>query len=101
MDWRDALVRLETTEPADAFVPLLDSLPPGGRILLVAPDVEDAGRWRAPWTRLVAERSDEWALVLAADERFRRIRHTAPGTQTAKTSVRMTLYAKTPSEARG
>jgi mannosyltransferase len=101
MDWRDALVRLETTEPADALVPLLDSLPPGGRILLVAPNVEDAWRWRAPWTRLVAERSDEWALVLDADERFREVRHTAPPTQTATTSVRMTLYAKTLSEARG
>jgi mannosyltransferase len=101
MDWRNALPRLESTEPADALVPLLDSLPPGGRILLVAPDVEDAGRWRAPWTRLVAERSAEWALALDADERFREVRHTAPATQTAKTSVRMTLYAKIPSEARG
>jgi mannosyltransferase len=101
MDWRDALPRLETTEPADALVPLLDSLPSGSRILLVAPDVDGAKRWRAPWTRLVAERSDEWALVLAADERFRKVRHTAQATQTAKTSVLMTLYAKTSSQARG
>jgi mannosyltransferase len=101
MDWRNALPRLESTEPADALVPLLDSLPPGGRILLVAPEVEDAGRWRAPWTRLVAERSEEWALVLDADGRFRPVRDTAPPARSAKTSVRMTLYAKTSAEARG
>jgi mannosyltransferase len=101
MDWRNALPRLESTEPEDTLVPLLDSLPPGGRILLVAPDVEDAGRWRAPWTRLVAERSEEWGLVLDADGRFRPLRDTAPPARSAKPSVRMTLYAKTSLEAHG
>ena len=43
--------------PDDELAPLLDALPPGGRILLVAPDVDDGSRWRAPWTRLVALRS--------------------------------------------
>jgi mannosyltransferase len=101
MDWRNALARLETTEPESALVPLLDSMPRGARILLVAPHVEEDGRWRAPWTRLVAERSDEWALVLGADTRFRRIRAAVPTTRTMKTSVRLTLYAKTAPAARG
>jgi mannosyltransferase len=101
MDWRNALARLETTEPESALLPLLDSMPRGARILLVAPHVEDDGRWRAPWTRLVADRSDQWALVLGADPRFRRIRGAVPTTRTTKTSVRLTLYAKTAPAARG
>jgi mannosyltransferase len=101
MDWRNALARLEATQPERALVPLLDSMPRGAQLLLVAPDVSDDRRWRAPWTRLVAERSDEWALVLGADERFRRVHAAVPTTRTAKTSVRLTLYAKTSSAARG
>ena len=41
MDWRNALPRLETTAPERALAPLLDELPPGARILLVAPEVGD------------------------------------------------------------
>ena len=48
MDWRNALPRLETTAPGRALAPLLDELPPGARILLVAPEVGDGERWRAP-----------------------------------------------------
>jgi hypothetical protein len=95
MDWRNALPRLERTAPEDALVPLLEALPAGARVLLVAPDVGDGGRWRAPWTRLVAARSDEWALALGQNERFRRVHGAAPAGPTARTSVRLTLYAKT------
>jgi hypothetical protein len=95
MDWRNAVPRLERTAPEDALVPLLEALPAGARVLLVAPDVGDGGRWRAPWTRLVAARSDEWALALGQNERFRRVHGAAPAGPTARTSVRLTLYAKT------
>ena len=100
MDWRNALARLEATAPEDALAPLLDELPPGARILLVAPEVGDGGRWRAPWTELVAARSGEWASALGADARFRRVDGAVPAALTSRTSVRLTLYAKT-GEARG
>jgi hypothetical protein len=64
-------------------------------VLLVAPDVGDGGRWRAPWTRLVAARSHEWAAALGADGSFRRVHAAVPDRPTARTSVRVTLYAKT------
>lgn len=101
MDWRDALLRLAATQPEDELAPLLDALPPGGRILLVAPDVNDGSRWRAPWTRLVALRSDEWALALAADGRLRQLHGSIAAVPTSKPSVHLTLYAKTAAEARG
>jgi 4-amino-4-deoxy-L-arabinose transferase-like glycosyltransferase len=94
MDWRRALPRLEVSQPERALQPLLDSLAPGARILLVAPDVDDGSRWRAPWTRLVALRSDEWTLALAADARFRRVRAAVPEALTTRTSVRLTLFTK-------
>ena len=93
MDWRDALSRLRTTQPELTLAPLLDSLPAGRRVLLVAPETGD-GRWSAPWTRLVALRSDEWTLALGADPRFRLLQREVPEARTARTSLRLTLYAK-------
>ena len=93
MDWRDALSRLRATQPELTLAPLLDSLPPGTRVLLVAPETGQ-GHWTAPWTRLVALRSDEWTLALGADPRFRLLQRTVPEARTTRTSVRLTLYAK-------
>ena len=59
-----------------------------------------AERWRAPWTRLVATRSGEWAAALGADPRFRRVDGAVPEALTSRTSVRLVLYAKT-GETRG
>jgi mannosyltransferase len=95
MDWRNALPRLERSRSERALAPLLDSLPAGARVLLVAPAVGDGGRWRAPWTRLVVLRSEESEAVLGSDPRFRPLEHVAPATATSRTSVRLILYAKT------
>jgi mannosyltransferase len=95
MDWRDALPRLESAAPEETLHPLLDALPAGARVLLVAPEVGDRVRWRAPWTRLVAALSGEWAAVLGADPRFRRLGGAGPEERTTRTSVRLTLFAKT------
>lgn len=100
MDWRDALSRLEKATADGALAPVLDSLPSGARVLLVAPEVGDGSRWRAPWTRLVAARSGEWASSLGTDARFRRLSGAVPGSATSRTSVRLTLYTKT-AESRG
>ena len=94
MDWRDALPRLERTQRRRALAPLLDSLPADAQVLLVAPAVEDGGRWQAPWTRLVVLRSDEWEAALGSDRRFRPLARAAPAKDTSRTSVRLTLYSK-------
>jgi mannosyltransferase len=94
MDWRRALPRLRASHAEATLGPLLDSLPEGGRLLLVAPDIGDGSRWQAPWTSLVALRSGEWALALDADSRFQEVAGALPEAGTTRTSVRLTLYAK-------
>jgi hypothetical protein len=100
MDWRNALPRLRTSRPEGALAPLLDALPAGARVLLVAPEVGDGERWRAPWTRLVAARTGEWATALGADPRFQRLHGAFPEAVTSRTSVRLTLFVRT-AETRG
>jgi mannosyltransferase len=69
-DWRDGVDRLERTSAPDDLKPLLDSLPPGRRVILVAPVIQDMARWSAPWTELVRVRSAEWRQYLSNDPRF-------------------------------
>jgi mannosyltransferase len=94
MDWRDALPRLERTRPESRLVPVLDSLAAGSSVLLVEPDVGDGGRWLAPWTSLVVQRTSEWADALEADARFRVVDGTEASAATTRTSIRLTLYRK-------
>lgn len=94
MDWRDALGRLETARPEVSLAPLLDSLPPGTRILLVRPDVGDGGRWRAPWTRSVLTRSEEWHDAVEGNGRLVPLDEVASAPETSRTSVLLTLYRK-------
>ncbi len=71
-DWRDGVERLERTSAARDLAPVLDSVPPGGRVAVVVPQVYSLAQWRAPWTSLVRERSEEWLAFLEADSRFAR-----------------------------
>jgi len=71
-DWRDGVERLERTSAARDLAPVLDSVPPGGRVAVVVPQVYSLNQWRAPWTSLVRERSEEWLAHLEADTRFTR-----------------------------
>ena len=75
MDWRDALDRLRASRAATAFVPLLDRMPVGQRILLVSPITENPRSWRAPWTELVRRRSAQYGGLLRGDRRFRCFAH--------------------------
>lgn len=70
MDWRDAVSRLQTSTPASELEPLLATLPPGHRVLLVRPMTTTNQEWNAPWTELVRRRSAEWGQALASDPRF-------------------------------
>jgi hypothetical protein len=72
-DWRDGVERLGRTSPERDLKPLLDALPPGRRLALVVPQIYSLGRWSAPWTSLVRERTEEWLAAVQADPRFGRI----------------------------
>ena len=49
-DWRDGVERLRATRAERDLQPLLDTVPPGRRVVLVVPQIYALGQWRAPWT---------------------------------------------------
>jgi hypothetical protein len=71
-DWRDGVERLKRTSARRGLGPLLDTVPPGGRVVLVVPQVYSLSQWSAPWTSIVRERSEEWLAYIGADARFSR-----------------------------
>ena len=66
-DWRDGVERLEATSAEKDLAPLIASLEPGTRVVLVEPIVWTLNRWRAPWTKLIRIRSKEWSQALSND----------------------------------
>jgi mannosyltransferase len=73
MDWRDAEDRLKHAKPRRVVPTVLDSVPPGGRVVLVRPVTRDPAAWSAPWTRLVKRRSAQWQRLINRDKRFVRV----------------------------
>jgi hypothetical protein len=69
-DWRDGVERLERTTPEKDLTPLIDSLEPGRRVVLIEPITWTLNRWQAPWTSLVRIRSKEWSQALSNDLRL-------------------------------
>ena len=69
-DWRDGVERLRATSAERDLAPLLDSLEPGQRLVLVVPQVYALRRWSAPWTELVRLRSEEWLQFVSNDPRL-------------------------------
>ncbi|HET6548896.1 MAG TPA: glycosyltransferase family 39 protein [Solirubrobacter sp.] len=69
-DWRDGVERLDATSPARDLAPLIDSLKPGARVVLVEPIIWTLDRWQAPWTSRVRIKSKEWAQALSNDPRL-------------------------------
>jgi mannosyltransferase len=96
MDWTDGYDRLKAATPANNLTPLLDSLPVGGRVLIVHPVTARADDWDAPWTQLVRRASARWGAALAADDQFERI-GPVPSTyrRATRIGVRGVLYEKT------
>ena len=70
-DWRDGVERLRASSPQKDLKPILDALPPGRRLALVAPTIYGPEGWSAPWTELVRLRSEQWNQYVSNDERFR------------------------------
>jgi mannosyltransferase len=69
-DWRDGVARLDRVSPQRDLAPLIDRLPVGGRVVLVAPIFYTLKHWGAPWTKRVRIRSEEWAQWLSDDPRL-------------------------------
>jgi mannosyltransferase len=96
MDWTDGFDRLEEATPATNLTPLLDSLPAGGRVLIIHPVTSRSDDWDAPWTQLVRRRAAQWGAALAADERFEKIGPVPDNfRRSTRIGVRGVLYEKT------
>jgi mannosyltransferase len=99
MDWTDAYDKLKDATPAANLDPLLDSLRPGGRVLIVYPVTARADDWDAPWTQLVRRRAAQWGAALAADRRFDQVKAVPPNyRRSTRIGVRGVLYEKTERE---
>jgi mannosyltransferase len=95
MDWTDGFERLEKATPATNLDPLLDNLPPGGRVLIVHPVTTRADDWDAPWTQLVRRRAAQWGAALATDRRFEMVQAVPPFYRRAtRIGVRGVIYEK-------
>jgi mannosyltransferase len=70
-DWRDGVERLRASSPRKDLEPILDSLAPGRRLVLISPTIYNKKRWKAPWTALVRQRSEEFNQYVSNDARFR------------------------------
>ena len=72
-DWRDIVDRMRDARPPESIEPVLGDMRPGSRLVLVRPIIRGRYGWRAPWTKLVRNRSVQIAKALEKDERFRKI----------------------------
>ena len=66
--------KLKDATPSKNLEPLIASLPPGGRVLIVHPVTSRADDWDAPWTELVRRRAAQWGAALANDTRLERVK---------------------------
>lgn len=95
-DWRDATARLRAADPQRLAAALVASVRPGHAVVLLAPELR-SGRWTAPWTRLVRDRTPRWEAALDADPRLRRVAELPrPGTAPAPRGLRAVRYVREP-----
>jgi hypothetical protein len=95
-DWRDGVQRLTAASAARDLRPLLNSLAPGRRMMLVEPIFSDEKGWEAPWLRLVRLHSYEWEQLVSNDPRFRivTIEPPPPINSAGPIPVQATVYLK-------
>jgi mannosyltransferase len=94
VDWRDGVARLTAAAPERTFVPVLDRLPAGARLLLVRPLDDAELRWPTPWLRLVRLRSAQWRAATESDRRLRLVAALPPTERAARTVLHAALYRK-------
>lgn len=94
-DWRDAADRIKTVRVGAQMVPLLESVPVGGRVMLVRPIVDrKANSWKAPWTKRVRIQSRRWQRTINADRRFRAVSSAPNPYADERYGVRAVVYER-------
>jgi mannosyltransferase len=81
-DWRDALHRLQRARFATVIAPLLRTLRPGARVLLVRPLF---ARGSSAWSRAITRESDAWAAALR--RRLHVVRTVRPSRGSSRSTV--------------
>jgi hypothetical protein len=96
-DWRDGTRRLRAATTQRDLEPLMDALPPGGRLILVSPIFTDLRQWQAPWTHAVLVHAYEWEQHISNDPRFSivSIEPPPPVQAAGPIPVQATVYVKT------
>jgi hypothetical protein len=95
-DWRDIVERMREARPPRSIEPVLRRVKPGRRLVVVRPIIRGRFGWRAPWTRLVRNRSVQISKLLERDERFRKV-ETSRGTtkvRSRRVGVIATVYVR-------
>jgi mannosyltransferase len=93
-DWRDGVQRMRRTAAERDLEPLLAALPPGRRVVLVEPIVNDISRWLAPWTELIRVRSTEWRQYISNDQRLTATAVRPPDVEPGRNRLRATVLVK-------
>jgi mannosyltransferase len=90
MDWRNALSIFRRSRVRTTLMPLLDSVAPGQRVVLVTA----LNLAKAPeWMRLINRASAQWTQTLAHDPHFVRIGFSSPNIQSGL-AVRVSVYLR-------
>jgi hypothetical protein len=91
LDWRDALERFRRSSVRSVLVPMLRTLAPGQRIVLVVP----INLPRKPlWMALVKRSSSRWLSYLEHDPALRQIASASPDAYVAGLAVRATVFER-------
>ncbi len=90
VDWRNALARLRASSVRTVLMPMLRSLSPGDRVLLVVPtDMPTSPQW----LKLIAKDSTLWLNALKQDHSLRRVASSADQADNSSlVRVRGTLF---------
>ena len=89
MDWRNALARFERSSVRSVLAPMVGTLAPGQRVLLVIPTAFP----KAPtWMKLIHRDSRTWLGYLSTDPSLQLIKEASPHAYNANTGVRGFLF---------
>ena len=90
MDWRNALARFEHSSVRTVLAPMVNSLAPGQRVMLVIPT---AFQKTPEWMTLIHRDSRSWRDWLRRDSRLRLIKVSAAGEYKTNLGVEAMLFA--------
>jgi mannosyltransferase len=92
MDWRDAMKRLNAASYDGALMPILRSMRPGQRLLLVQPHFSSPN---APWTRRIHHIVHTWGHALRRSSLLRELVSVSPLHGSSRSTIEGILYERT------